>query len=262
MIQLGQKSPAPNVLARQKVVDALVYLRKQLATNKTISSKDFSGRAYWGEVKKNLSDYQHGKCCFCERGRDSNGETDVEHFRPKNAKNGKPAHGHNGYWWLAYNWDNLFFVCKECNSKFKGNKFPLVDEATRANNEADDLGSETPVFFCLIDENPEDYISYDWVASIPLPIPNINDVEMRAKKTIDILGLAKRTNLAAERSAKLKNMELNASSIHYCTMAEGKEDLRSECIERLKAHTNSRSNYAGFARYYYKSQKLGQYIDD
>jgi len=261
MIKLGQKPPAPAVLTRKKITDALIFLRQQFATNGAITSDDFSKKSYWREVKKELSDYQHGKCCFCERGRDSNGESDVEHFRPKNARNGKPASGHHGYWWLAYNWDNLFFACKECNSKFKGNEFPLIDEASRAANESDNLSVETPIFFDLINENPETYIAYDWVGNLPLPTAKQNDPNMRAKKTIQILGLATRNNLALERAEKLTAMKAHVGAIeHYKRM--GNTEMLIEEIEALKSHTNSKSKFSGFARYYYRSAELGQHIDE
>ena len=263
MINLGEKSPAPDVLSRQKIVDALDHLRQQYAANGTISGNDFNRKHYWTEVKEELSDYQYGKCCFCERGRDSNGETDVEHYRPKNSNNGKPAPGHSGYWWLAYEWNNLFFSCKECNSqRFKGNEFPLADENTRAQNEGDDLNNETPVFFDLINENPEKYIAYNWVEGLPLPTPKPDEDEIRTKSVIDILGLARRPNLAEGRLAKLKNMQANAYQIHYFETAENKDDKLLESIELLKVHTSSKSNHAGFARYFYKSHGLGKHINE
>lgn len=261
MIKLGEKPDIPEVLLRQKITTALKYFRTQLEANGTISSDDFSSKAYWREVKKMLSDYQHGKCCFCERGRDSNGEADVEHFRPKNSKNGKPAEGHNGYWWLAYNWENLFFVCKECNSTYKGNEFPLLDESTRANTERDNLDDERPILFNLTEEDPEDYIAYDWVDSLPLPVAKPNDIDMRAKRTIDILGLARRNNLAEERAEKLTAMKAREGAIEHYRRA-GNAEMLAEEIEALKSHTNSKSKFSGFSRYFYRSVQLGQHIDD
>ncbi len=263
MIKLGEKPPAPGVLSRPKIATAYTYLRQQFAANGSVSSGDFNKKNYWTEVKQELSEYQFGKCCFCERGKDSNGETDVEHFRPKNAKGGMPAPGHHGYWWLSYDWENLFFSCKECNSiLFKGNNFPLVDNATRALIESDNIDAENPIFFDLVNEDPEDFIAYDLGHQLPLPIPSANDPEMRARMTIDILGLAKRPNLATGRSIKLQNMALNVRAIHYYRGAEAKEELLEESIDLLKTHTSSKSSYAGFARYYYKSNGLGQYIDE
>ena len=60
----------------------------------------------------------------------------------------------------------------------------------------------------------------------------------------------------------MSDMRINAGLIHYYRTAENKEDKLNECIDSLKMHTGAKSNYAGFARYFYKAQALGQYIND
>src|SRR5580700_3071287 len=78
-------------------------------------------------VKKILKRAQFDKCCFCEKNqKDENGA--VEHFRPKAGYHSerKERLKKPGYYWLGYEWSNLFFVCSVCNSKMhKGNLFPL-----------------------------------------------------------------------------------------------------------------------------------------
>ena len=69
------------------------------------------------QVKKMLKRAQHNKCCFCEKNQvDEYGA--VEHFRPKSGykidKNQKKL-TKPGYYWLAYEWTNLLFVCAACN---------------------------------------------------------------------------------------------------------------------------------------------------
>ena len=50
-------------------------------------------------------------------------ETDVEHFRPK-AEVKEAGENHQGYWWLAYSWENLLIACKTCNQEYKRIKIP------------------------------------------------------------------------------------------------------------------------------------------
>lgn len=260
MIKLGIKPPAPGVLSRPKITAALDILREKFASNGAVSSKDFKKITYWTEVKTELANYQNGKCCFCERHRDPNGEADVEHFRPKNSRGDDPAPGHNGYWWLAYEWSNLYFVCKECNEKYKVNKFPLVVPGDRAFIEGDDVEIEAPVLFDLVNENPEEYILYDWVGSLPLPAAKPNDPDMRAKKTIKLLDLDNRVNLSEARGQKFINMEVTAAAIHKFRI-DGNQLMLDDYIERLESHVSSKSNFSGFARFYYKSVGLSQYVD-
>ena len=75
---------------------------------------------YWKKAKKQLKAESGGKCAYCEAPTSVVAHGDVEHFRPKNT-----------YWWLAYCYDNYLFSCQICNQSFKGDAFPLPDEAKR-----------------------------------------------------------------------------------------------------------------------------------
>lgn len=266
MIKIDAKPSADNapaVLSRQKIVDALAFLEDQLRNNGSLSSKDFKDKNYWGEVKKELHEYQHGKCCFCERKRDANRESDVDHYRPKLAKDNEPAPNHNGYWWLAYKWENLFFVCSECNSTYKKNSFPLINEGDRAFTKDDDLLQERPYLLNPAIDNPEEFIIYDYTnPKVPVPVSSTNDHEGRGGKTIEVLGLNNNTDLITGRAEKLKNMEICAKAIIYMEMSEKDfGDKLDDQINSLKSHINAKSRFAGFSRFYYNQQTgLNNYV--
>lgn len=112
------------------------------------------------EVKQALITAQHGKCCFCERRVGIDG--DVEHFRPKQACKqaiGEPLQ-RPGYYWLAYEWENLYLACPGCNQRHKQNLFPLQNPAERALNHHDKLDKEIPLFINPGKENPEEFIGF------------------------------------------------------------------------------------------------------
>lgn len=68
----------------------------------------------WGDAKDNLKLESHNKCAYCEAPTSAVAFGDVEHFRPK-----------NGYWWLAYCYDNYAYACQICNEGFKGDTFNI-----------------------------------------------------------------------------------------------------------------------------------------
>nr|WP_239015299.1 AAA family ATPase [Archangium violaceum] len=79
-------------------------------------------------------DEARGKCAFCESQLAHISYGDVEHFRPKagwRQEEGGPL-GRPGYYWLAYEWTNLFLACTLCNQQFKRNLFPLRTPSRRA----------------------------------------------------------------------------------------------------------------------------------
>lgn len=137
-------------------------------------------------VKSRLKKIQHEKCCYCEAKfrATSFGYGDVEHFRPKKyAQQEKGAEiEYPGYYWLAYDWSNLFFSCEVCNRTHKRNLFPILDSAVRARNHKESIGREEPL---LVNpgglEDPRDHIRFH--AEVPMGITP------KGHKTICVLGL-------------------------------------------------------------------------
>lgn len=77
------------------------------------------------DVVESLKKLYEFKCAFCESKKFT---PDVEHFRPK--KRVTSVKGHQGYYWLAYEWTNLIPCCSDCN-KIKLNSFPINNETNR-----------------------------------------------------------------------------------------------------------------------------------
>jgi hypothetical protein len=88
---------------------------------------------YKGAFREALLREFNGKCAYCDRELSAQLKGDVEHLRPKGRvkdlngnyvmRKSNPKVRHPGYWWLAYEWSNLVVVCKECNTRYKGDKF-------------------------------------------------------------------------------------------------------------------------------------------
>lgn len=115
------------------------------------------------EVKDQLIADQHGKCCYCEAYLLHVGYGDVEHYRPKNGFKQTTADkqlGKPGYYWLAYDWDNLLFVCDRCNRGHKRNYFPLRNPAHRARSHHDLVAQEQPLLLHPAFDNPERHIEF------------------------------------------------------------------------------------------------------
>lgn len=149
---------APAVLAAQPVAAALAAMRAKVQNGEQLTNKDVPN--LWGHavIKSALHNMHYGKCCYCERRRDKAREPDVEHFRPKLKVS--EAQAHRGYWWLAYDWNNLLWACKACNEGFKKNHFPLQDEATRIAVEGGDITNEGVLLVNPAEDHCEDLFVY------------------------------------------------------------------------------------------------------
>lgn len=107
-----------------------------------------------------LKDCQHDKCCFSEA-RFKGDYRQVEHFRPKGRIDGYRIQSriYPGYYWLAYEWTNLF-LCKELiNISFKKTYFPLQDEHERNTNHHL-THVEVPLLIDPAVDEPRDHIRF------------------------------------------------------------------------------------------------------
>lgn len=176
---------------------------------------DISSSIYGSKsVKKRLLKEQYGKCAFCE-GRmwaivDGKPEPilqhgDVEHFRPKGrARQAEDAEegSHPGYFWLAYDWSNLYMACALCNQVFKRDWFPLEDPAARALPRGD-LKKESPLIVSPA-EDPSVHLEFE--ENI------IKSKTARGKETIKRTGLD-RPGLNDDRRSVLGELKVHVDTI-------------------------------------------------
>jgi len=195
------KGQAPAHLIRkgtaQTVLDFFEYQKHTNDYNSGVKKFEAKSSIYNSEhVRLALISLQHGKCCYCET-KDVRSNTDVEHYRPKAAYS--ETFGGNskypGYFWLAYNWDNLFLSCQVCNQIFKNDFFPITDELTRGQVKAFSILNEVAVFIHPSIDEPEYEIGYR--ESIPFGKTE------RGAKTIEYLGFG-RVETGKDYSAKQK----------------------------------------------------------
>jgi len=207
MIRIVKPAKTPKILttkgAEQTRKDCTAY-DKNPADHRTGKKKFRINRRVYGDadVKDTLLRAQHDKCCYCETKFRHSSPGAVEHYRPKGAV--KQASGQSieypGYYWLAYDWNNLLVICESCN-RHKGYCFPLMDNNARARSHHDDIAIEQPLLINPTLEDPRDHIRFRGDA--PEPLTEIGRI------TIQYLGL-RRAHLEEdrrERLARLKDLQ-------------------------------------------------------
>lgn len=148
-------------------------------------------------VKACLRADQYEKCCYCESYLSSTSYGDVEHFRPKGGYQQDAADDLHkpGYYWLAYEWSNLYYACQLCNQRYKGNLFPLANPADRAVVHTYNLATEQPLLPDPATENPASHLIFVQDAALAL--------DARGAACIQVFGLD-RPELIQRRADKLK----------------------------------------------------------
>lgn len=160
------------------------------------------------DVKAALEAAQHGKCAFCESRITHITYGDIEHWRPKGGW--KQADGDEltkpGYYWLAYEWDNLFLSCTLCNQQFKKNLFPLRIQKHRARSHKAKLAREQPLLLHPANDEPHKHLRFREEMAYAVRGSH------KGQTTIDVLGL-NREKLADERARRLKTLKLVQSTL-------------------------------------------------
>jgi uncharacterized protein (TIGR02646 family) len=135
----------------------------------------------------------HGKCAFCETEYLSVLPFDVENFRPKGGAIGtdgklSPLH----YWWLAYEWFNLYLICLECNQS-KGSRFPVKGARAPIGATEAQIRKEKALLMDPCVDHPE----FDFIFN---PQGDVGSHSIRGRKTIDTYNLNRAPLVARRRN--------------------------------------------------------------
>lgn len=129
-------------------------------------------KTLWGDLKGWLLSLSHGKCWFSEA-KDCFQYWDVEHFRPKKSAKDLDGTKHEGYWWLAFQWEN-YRICGKVGNTKKGTFFPLREGCTRISDPDGDIRFEDPLLLDPSDEDDPLLLSFN-IEGRAVPNPNIID---------------------------------------------------------------------------------------
>jgi len=193
----------------------------------------------------------HGKCAYCEAPIAADQPGPIDHFRPKgrvtNANNhvimvqvpGGSQEAHPGYYWLAYDWENLLPACTDCNSPSrkkssdgrllgKWDRFPVT--GTRATGPEDDLAQERPLLINPTVEDPGQHLRIDSNGIY-------RELTERGKACIEIFGLNDREALIEERKRTHKRVSsmINAALASFSMLDHpaSRDEVRARVEEAM-----------------------------
>lgn len=199
---------------------------------------EFTGDYRMDAVKEALKICQNNKCCFSEA-KFIRDYPNVEHFRPKGKVDPYPKGKaeYPGYYWLAYNWDNLFYCKAAINSSDKRNYFPL-ESGSRRNKSHHDNYSEKPLLIDVNNENPRDFIRFS------------NDepygVDARGKFNVDFFNL-RHPDLAEARRVRFKTLKVIKQTVEKLIESGIDKTLCQELIERLRVAMDPDQEFSSMA---------------
>ncbi len=122
-----------------------INLRTEFKIN--LKTKNFKYPGHWSKFKELFLEMT-SNCPICSTDIQRYGA--IDHYRPKQ----------KGYWWLAYDYENYQILCSDCNSAYKGTKFPILETKVEFKDFVDvkSLNElEKPLLFNPLFQNPADY---------------------------------------------------------------------------------------------------------
>jgi len=198
-------------------------------------------------VREALVELFYNKCAYCEIKLPSYQPGDASHFRPKSGVVGNEGQYYpHLYYWLANAWDNLLLACTICDrTRFqegykvdKGSRFPLEDEAQRAQQPGEE-SREKPLLLDPCVDFPEEHLVFDGLGNVYSSTP-------RGQTTIAVLDL-NRSALVEARKKAAADLEMILESIS--------EDV-NQLSSKILALTDASQEYAGMKR-----QLVGTYLE-
>lgn len=146
-----------------------------------------------------LRELFHDKCAYCEI-RLPEADWPIDHFRPFGRVHEDPEHP--GYYWLAYEWTNLYPACTMCNGPRKekpswdnpqggptGGKwdqFPLADQNSRVRTPGE-VSGEKRLLLDPCHDDPSQHLDYSLDGKIL-----VRDQSLMGETTKSILRLNRR----------------------------------------------------------------------
>jgi uncharacterized protein (TIGR02646 family) len=165
---LAQLTAAPDKAARDKIID--------------------ENDDVWKRLRDWLLTLSHDKCWYSEA-RDLFSYLEVDHYRPKKRLKRAPKEPEkDGYWWLAFDWQN-FRMCGKVGNAKKQDFFPLAPGSPEATHNGISIKNEIPV---LLDParpgDPELLTFNEDGAAVPHSDSNAFD-KLRVEVTVSRLNL-------------------------------------------------------------------------
>lgn len=194
----------PDVFYSKEIKLAQKRLEEFYARPRNSRSQEKYSKSFEPELRdqflRALGEVFKGKCAYCESIISATSIAEYDHFRPQNGARGfEKEFSADHYWWLTYNWSNLYSCCPRCN-QYKSTWFPVEGERAPINASYEDVLKYEQIL--LIDpciDRPEEHIIFNEDGQADF-------LSSKGKATIEIIKL-NRSELVESRKEISQNLK-------------------------------------------------------
>ena len=195
----------PDVFYSKEIEIAKKRLEDFYTRSKESRSQEKYSKPFEPELRdkflKALRELFNGKCAYCESIIPLEiTKSEYDHFRPKSGARGLEREFSNDhYWWLTYEWNNLYYCCPNCN-QYKSSWFPVEGLRSAIGTKYEDIvGQEAALLIDPCVDKPEDHLTYKENGEVDF-------LTAKGKTTIEIIKL-NRSDLVEARQRMLEELK-------------------------------------------------------
>lgn len=228
----------PEVFSSKEIAIARGRLQEFYTRSKDSRSQEKYSRPFEPALRnkflKALREVFNGKCAYCESVIPLEvTKSEYDHFRPKSGARGfDKEFSTDHYWWLTYEWQNLYYCCANCN-QYKSTWFPVEGGRVPINIPYSDILSFEKAL--LIDpciDKPEEHLTFNEEGEVDF-------LSAKGKVTIEIIKLNRSELVEARRSVI---QELKIGWERFNTLFSSPDQNRVAINELAKSWGNIFSN--------------------
>ena len=194
----------PEIFSTEKVEIAKNRLKEFYMSSETDRSQKRFSKPFdvqiVREIKYSLKELFKQKCAYCESLIPlAAASGDLDNFRPKSGARGLGKDfSIEHYWWLTYEWRNMYYSCQVCN-RFKSSWFPVEGQRINILTPYEEIiPKEKALLIDPCTDRPEAHLIYDEDGKVDF-------LTSKGKITIEILKL-NRQELIDARSLTLREL--------------------------------------------------------
>lgn len=154
------------------------------------------------ELRDTLRVLFFDKCAYCEKtvSFEGKGTAYVDRFRPTTgAIGGSGEVAVDGYWWLGFEWENMYACCAQCN-RAKGSRFPVERSRAKPGSKGQALVIESALLLDPCLDDPSGHLVFDEQGFV-------SGTTLRGRITCEIFSLNRPELLALRKAAAAETLE-------------------------------------------------------
>lgn len=230
--------PVPDVFYSKEVEIAKKRLEEFYLKSKESRSQQKYSQPFEKELRDKflepLRKVFKGKCAYCESSLSlDNLHSEYDHFRPKGGARGLDKEfSTDHYWWLTYDWNNIYLSCPHCN-QYKSTWFPVDGKRIPLNTPYEEIISHEKAL--LIDpciDKPEEHLIYSEDGEVDFLTP-------KGKTTIEIIKL---NRIELVRARKIFILEIKREWEHFSKLFSAPEENMTAINNMVKSWRSTFSN--------------------